>query len=83
MATIEPFAFSTADAARFTGLGLTKIKALLRAGALPFHKAGRRTLILRCDLESYVRSLSGNRTAIPRGDGGKFASESVKAVHHA
>ena len=42
-----PFAFSPADAARYSSLGLTGIKTLLRTGVLPFHKGGRRTLVLR------------------------------------
>ena len=47
---IEPFALSPKDAAAYGGLGLTTIKALLRSGALPYRKAGKRTLILRSEL---------------------------------
>lgn len=69
----QAFAFSPADAARFAGLGLTRIKALLSIGALPFHKDGRRTLILRADLESYLLNLKTASVPVPRGDHGRFA----------
>lgn len=76
MATFEPqaFAFSPAHAAQFAGLGLTRIKALLSIGALPFHKDGRRTLILRADLESYLVSLKTASMPLPRGERGRFAA---------
>ena len=79
--TIEilPYAFSPADAARFAGLGLTRIKTLLRTGALPFHKDGKRTLILRTDIETYLTNLAAGRLSIRRGDQGRF----VSAVRHA
>jgi hypothetical protein len=47
---IKPFALSPKDAAAYGRLGLTRIKALLRSGALPYRKAGKRALILRSDM---------------------------------
>ena len=66
------FALSPADAARYAGLGLTRIKTLLSIGALPFHKDGRRTLILRTDLESYLLNLKTASMSVPRGERGRF-----------
>ena len=77
---IEPYALSPKAAALWCGLGLTKIKSLLRDGTLPCRKDGRRTLILRADLEHYIAALSTNRPVLPRGADGKFAG---KAVRHA
>ena len=48
----QAFAFSPANAARYSSLGLTRIKTLLRTRVLPFHKDGKRTLVLRSDLEA-------------------------------
>ena len=79
MSTTRPldpaaFAYSPADAARYSGLGLTKIKALLRSDVLPFRKDGRRTLIFRADLEAYLLSLKTASVPVPRGDHGRFVS---------
>lgn len=67
------FAYSPTDAARYAGLGLTRIKTLLSIGALPFHKDGRRTLIFRADLEAYLLSLKTASVSVPRGERGRFA----------
>jgi excisionase family DNA binding protein len=72
MSAIEPFAFGPADAAQFTSLSLTRIKQLLRSKALPFHKDGRRTVILRSDLEAYMTSLGTKVPQRPRGERGRF-----------
>jgi hypothetical protein len=44
--------FSPAGAARYSGIDLTRIKAYMRSGALPFHKDGRRTVILGPDIDN-------------------------------
>jgi hypothetical protein len=76
--SIEPYALSPKAAATFSGLGLTRIKALIRVGVLPIRKDGRRTLILRADIEAYIANLSTGRLAQPRGAGGKFVSGAVR-----
>jgi hypothetical protein len=69
------FAFSIPDAARFSGLGLTTVKALVRSGMLAVHKAGKRSLVLRVDLEAYLTSLpKSGLPAAPRGDAGRFVA---------
>jgi excisionase family DNA binding protein len=72
--SIDPnaFAYSPADAARFCGLGLTRIKALLRDGTIAHRKDGRRTLVLRSDIEAYLTSLAAGRLTIHRGERGRF-----------
>jgi excisionase family DNA binding protein len=71
---MEPFSLSPANAAIYTGLGLTTIKKLIRTGALVPRKDGRRTLLLRTDLEAYVLSLKTGRGSVPRGERGRFMS---------
>lgn len=39
------------------GLGLTKINELIKTGELPARKAGRRTLVLRSDVEAFLKNL--------------------------
>ena len=63
MSAIGPYAFSPADAARWCGLLLPT----------PCRKDGRRTLILRAELEGYIAGLSTARPALSRGDHGRFA----------
>jgi excisionase family DNA binding protein len=72
-----PFAFSPAGAAGYSSLSLTRIKALLRSRVLPFHKDGKRTVILRSDLEAYLVGLGAHPPGVPcrpRGDQGRFIS---------
>jgi excisionase family DNA binding protein len=72
-----PFAFSVDGAAGYSSLGLTRIKTLLRTRVLPFHKDGRRTLVLRSDLEAYLTGLGAKVPKVscrPRGARGRFAS---------
>jgi excisionase family DNA binding protein len=72
--TTEPFALSVKAAARYSGLGLTTLKKLIRDGVLASYKAGRRTLLLRADIERYLLSLDTDREPIPRDKStGKFA----------
>jgi hypothetical protein len=79
MPDFEPsaFAFSPANAARYSSLGLTRIKTLLRTCVLPFHKDGKRTLVLRSDLEAYLSGLGAKVPKVscrPRGARGRFSS---------
>jgi excisionase family DNA binding protein len=48
---------SVSEAQEILKIGKTKIYALLKAGAIPGKKLGRKTIILRADLNSYVESL--------------------------
>lgn len=50
-------AFSIDEAAQQANVGRDKIYAAIRAGLLQARKAGRRTLIRRCDLEEYLGNL--------------------------
>ena len=79
MSDAQPFSLSPADAATYTGLGLTTIKKLMRTGALVPRKDGRRTLLLRTDLEVYVLSLKTGRGSTPRGDHGRFVSYGARS----
>lgn len=54
---MEKYAFVIADAVQFSGLSRTSIYEALKRGDLKARKAGRRTLILRDDLISYLHSL--------------------------
>ena len=58
-------AFSLADAASAIGVGKSTLHELIATGKLPVHKLGRRSLVLREDLEAYVQSLplSGEQCA--------------------
>jgi excisionase family DNA binding protein len=40
-----------------TGLGRTRLYELINSGELPARKAGRRTLVLREDVEAFLRGL--------------------------
>ena len=68
----EPQAYSVAGAAIFLGLGVTTVKRLIRAGTIPSRKAGKRTLVLACDLTAYLKSLPTSQPEISRGAGGQF-----------
>ena len=83
MSAFEPnaFAFNPANAARFTSLSLTRIKALLRSGKLPKHKDGKCTLVLRSDLEAYMLSLGTRTPRQARGDGGRFVRNNAALGH--
>lgn len=45
-----------------SGLGRTKLYELLRSGQLPARKLGKRTLILRSDLEAFLSNLENYPT---------------------
>jgi excisionase family DNA binding protein len=53
----ERLAFRPNEAAKITGQGRTTIFQDIKDGKLRAVKNGRRTLILRCDLEQYLRGM--------------------------
>jgi len=50
-------AFSLADAASAIGVGKSTLHELIATGKLRVRKLGRRSLVLREDLEEYIQSL--------------------------
>lgn len=50
-------AYGVADAVRATGLSRSTIYDFIKTGQLPIRKAGRKTLILRRDLEALLDQL--------------------------
>jgi excisionase family DNA binding protein len=50
-------AFSIAEAAVHANVGRDYIYAAIRSGHLRARKAGRRTLVLRADLDAFLREL--------------------------
>jgi excisionase family DNA binding protein len=67
MITIETsadrLAVSIVDAARAAGVGRSTIYENINSGALKARKAGRRTLILRADLQAWLDSFPAVKTA--------------------
>jgi len=55
--TDSPYALSVAEAIKLSGLGRSYIYLAIQRGELPVRKAGRRTLILRTNLEDWIDSL--------------------------
>lgn len=58
-AAAEKLAFSIADVVSLSGLCRTLVYSEIRAGRLRARKCGRRTIILRCDLEAFLQKLPG------------------------
>jgi excisionase family DNA binding protein len=54
---IEPRTLSPAKAARYLGIGKTKMWALLMAGRIPSKKLDGRTLVLTSDLDAFLDGL--------------------------
>jgi excisionase family DNA binding protein len=54
---IEPRTLSPAKAARYLGIGKTKMWALLMAGRIPSKKLDGRTLVLTSDLDAFLDEL--------------------------
>jgi excisionase family DNA binding protein len=52
-----PFALSVNEAIKFSGIGRTKFYELLKNNQIPARKCGRRTIILKCELEEFLKSL--------------------------
>ena len=57
----EKLALSIADVVRASGLCRTLVYGEIRAGRLPARKCGRRTIILRQDLEAFLQRLPSVR----------------------
>jgi len=58
-----PLALGIVDAARAAGVGRSTIYENINSGALKARKAGRRTLILREDLQAWLASFPPLRSA--------------------
>jgi excisionase family DNA binding protein len=57
-------ALSIAQTARFLGIGRSTLYVIIKEGHLPVRKLGRRTLVMRADLERFVATLpQANPTA--------------------
>lgn len=54
---MQQLAVSIEEAQIMSGLGRTKIYELMNAGVLPARKSGKRTLILKADLDAFLASL--------------------------
>lgn len=54
---MQPVALSIADAVQLSGLGRSKLYQSIASGELAARKYGRRTLILRGDLERFLSAL--------------------------
>ena len=53
----EPLALSVKEACELSSLGRTKFYQLLKANKIPARKCGRRTIVLRVELEEALKSL--------------------------
>ena len=51
------FSMSIKETCAATGLGRTKIYQLINCGALKARKIGKRTIVLKADLEDFLSSL--------------------------
>jgi len=54
---LQPEGLSIIEACRIAGIGRTKIYEAIAAGSLKARKFGKRTLILRTDLQSFLSGL--------------------------
>lgn len=59
---MEALSLSIPEVKTATGLGLTKIYALLRNGEIPAKKIGKRTFVLKSDLEDFLNNLDSYPT---------------------
>ena len=55
--TDKPIAVTIPEATRLSGIGRSKLYELFRRGDLKPRKLGKRTLIIRTELEAYISSL--------------------------
>lgn len=61
---MTPIALTIPDAAKLSSLSRTSLYAALKRGDLIALKAGRRTLILRAELEAYMTGLPAYQSGI-------------------
>jgi excisionase family DNA binding protein len=54
---LEPIGLSIKEACKLCSLGRTKFCELLRDEKIPSHKCGRRTIILKAELEAWLKAL--------------------------
>jgi excisionase family DNA binding protein len=55
--------YTMAELAVATGLGRSSLYAAIKSGQLTARKAGRRTIVLRADLDDFLRALPTISTA--------------------
>jgi excisionase family DNA binding protein len=55
--TDPKLAYSVPEAARASGLSRSGLYVAIRAGELPIHKSGRRSIVLADDLRAYLERL--------------------------
>lgn len=60
-------AFSVADLPAVIALGRSSIQSILNSGALPSRKVGHRVIVLREDVETFLRNLPVQCAANPEG----------------
>lgn len=53
----DPLALSIEEVQAATGLGRTKVYEIINSGSLPAKKVGKRTVILRADLDAFLCDL--------------------------
>jgi excisionase family DNA binding protein len=68
MSEIQNLALSIEEAQRISGIGKTKLYSLLKSGAIPAKKLGKKTLILRSDLCNFLMTLERYPTKPEGGD---------------
>ena len=57
-------ALSIAQTARLLGIGRSTLYCIIKAGRLPVRKLGKRTLIMREDLDHFVETLPRTSTQL-------------------
>ncbi|GLI94297.1 helix-turn-helix domain-containing protein [Methylocystis echinoides] len=57
-----PICFSPRTAAKALGIGVTTLYAEMKAGRIAARKIGRRTIIMRTEIERYLASLPSAST---------------------
>lgn len=64
MSTVEPLSYDLTTAAAAVGLSDRTLRDAIADGSLTAHYSGRKPLVLRADLEDWIRSLpTDKRTA--------------------
>ena len=68
---LVPLAFSIPAACKVAGVGRTKLYAAIASGALRARKNGAKNVILREDLQSWLRNLPTERDVAPNNPRGR------------